>query len=267
MIERFRPAGHKAQELSEIVLLKETFKPIQRVIDTTIEGEDKTIGYLYHDVEYKKDCVGSIILSKGLLCGVDGSTRYMKTSGWQTYEGNKKENPQEWFIPSGPLTLELCYRSQLNTTPLSREVQATWHKTFNPEEWWSQTSTLLQYTNGVARMYHDWTTNAGIAPVPEDNLLDLTDGNTPCVNQFLRTILGKRSSTAQQVFGQYGSPVRLWTPHNTFTGERALVLGVSDDDRFDIDANGYGINDSRPARGIALAKKLLAGKRYEVRDV
>jgi len=174
MIERFRPAGHKAQELSEIVLLKETFKPIQRVIDTTIEGEDKTIGYLYHDVEYKKDCVGSIILSKGLLCGVDGSTRYMKTSGWQTYEGNKKENPQEWFIPSGPVTVELCYRLQYDTAPLSQEVQASWHETFDPDEWWSQTSTCLRYEESIAHVYHDWTTDAGIVPVPDESGLELS---------------------------------------------------------------------------------------------
>ncbi|HIH23850.1 TPA: hypothetical protein HA251_02340 [Candidatus Woesearchaeota archaeon] len=265
--ERFKPAGHKAQELSEIVMPEEVFKPIQRVIDTTLEQHDRTIGYLFRDVECKKGYVGDVVLSKELLCDVNGTTMRKTSPDWQKYEEQNTENPQEWLIPSGPLVLELCYRSQFGTTPLSQEVQLSWHKTLSPQEWWLQTSTRLRYEKGIAHVYHDWTTDAGIAPVPDENGVDLSNDNTPCVNQFLHTILGKRSSYAQQVFEQYDSPVRLWTPNNTAIDGCALVLGVSsnDDDRFSIDASN-DIGSNGPARGVALAKKLLKDKRYEVRD-
>jgi len=264
MIERFKPAGHKAQELSEIVLPDETFKPIQRVIDTTIEDEDKTVGYLYHDVEYKKDCVGNIVLSKGLLRGNEGNAIRKSTSGWHEYEGNKKENPQEWLIPSGPLTLELCYRSQSGTTPLSQELQLSWHKTFNHKEWWLRTSTILRYEEGIAHTYHDWTMDAGIAPVPDETDLDLSNDKTPPVNQFLRAILGKRHSSAQQIFGKYGQQVQLWTPNYTGIGECALVLRVLSNDGFDVYAYD-DVNYCRPARGISLLKN-FPRPQYEVRN-
>ncbi|HIH23855.1 TPA: hypothetical protein HA251_02365 [Candidatus Woesearchaeota archaeon] len=264
MIERFKPAGHKAQELSAIVMPDEAFKPIQRVIDTTLGQYDKTIGYLYQGIEYTPGVVGDVVLSRGFLCGTNGEIRTNITE-WREYERNDTENPIKWFIPPAPIILELCYRTQHEDTVVSREAQQSWHKTLNPKTWWLRTSTITTYNNGQARVRHNWSISAGSIPVPEDNNIDLSDDNTPVVNNFLRAILGKRSYSMQHVFGQYCSSMQLWTPSNNYTAKRVLVLGVSSGGRFVIDANDY-ISNLRPARGVAVAKKLLTDKRYEVRD-
>ncbi|HIH23854.1 TPA: hypothetical protein HA251_02360 [Candidatus Woesearchaeota archaeon] len=263
MIEHFRPAGHKAQELSEIVMPDELFKPIQRVIDTTLESDDKTIGYLYRDIEYAPGVIDGFVLSKGLLRNVDEDMRE-SVVGWQEYETDDTDNPLGWFIPSAQVILELCYRTQHEDTVVSREAQQSWHETFKPKPWWPLTSTLLDYSNGSARVYHNWTTNTGTAPVPEEVDLDLSSNNAPIVNNFLHATLGKRYSTIKETFGEYRTPITLWTPRNIVTGTRTLVLGVSDNG-FYMSAND-NIGNFGPARGVAIAKKLLEDKRYEVRD-
>ena len=265
MNEHFKPAGHKAQELSEIVLPEETFKPIQRVIDTTIEGEDKTIGYLYHDVEYTPGVIDGFVLSKGVLCDTDRETTYKSTLEWQVYERNDTKNPIKWFVPPGPIILELCYQTQHNHSPLAQEIKASWQKAFNDPRWWMLTSTILQYNDDITHVYHDWTTDAGIASVPGEKRLSISDNNSPIANQFLCTILGKRFSIARQVFGQYSPLMQLWTPEGNARYKCALVLGVSNG-KFDIGADNDVIYSNGSARGVALAKKLLEDKRYEVRD-
>ncbi|HIH23860.1 TPA: hypothetical protein HA251_02390 [Candidatus Woesearchaeota archaeon] len=278
--ERFKPAGHKAQELSEIVLPKETFKPIQRVIDTTLEQDDKTIGYLYHDVEYTPGVVGRVVLSKGFLrvtdkelrkntgewqtlCDTDKELR-KNTGEWQKYEKNDIENPLGWFVPSAPVTLELCYRTQQGDTAISREAQRSWRETFNSHMLWSLTSTILEYEKERAIVYHNWTTNAGTTPTAENTILDHSGNNSPIVNTFLRATLGQRYSAAKKTFEKYGSPVALCTPKDNSTSKHALVLGVFIG-RFDIGADGT-LDYYRPARGVSLLKNFKSPQ-YEVHDV
>jgi len=259
--ERFRPAGHKAQELSEIVMPIETFKPVQRVIDTSLDCNDKTVGYLFRDVECKNGFTDDVVLSKGLLYDTDGKILLKTPPDWQKYENNKNENPLCWVVPSGSLTLELCYRSSIGKLPLHDEVQTSWKKIFTGN-CWLQTSTLLKCKNGNAHVHHNWTADAGITPVPDENGFTLSENNTPTVNQFLHAILGKRSCSAQQVFRQYGTPVTLWTLDNSAIC--ALVLGGV------VDGFGIGASDDagydRSARGVTIAKKLLENPKYKVRD-
>jgi len=261
--ERFKPAGHKAQELSDAVLPDEVFKPIQRVIDTTLEGKDKTIGYLYHDVEYMPGVVGSVVLSKGLLRNADGEIK-KNVGGWQEYNWSETANPFGWFVPSAPVVLELCYQTQQDNTKVSREAQQSWHETLNPKTWWIQTSTLLKYNKGHARVYHNWTIHSGTTPALEENGIDISDDNPPVVNAFIHTTLGRRYSSTKKTFEKYGRTVALWTPVDSRTSTRALVLG-SLNDWFLIGADN-NIDTRGPACGGAVAKKLLEGKRYEVRD-
>ena len=269
--ERFRPAGHKAQELSEIVLPDEVFKPIQRVVkrprflERLFGREEQTVGYLYRDVEYTPGIVEDIVLSKELLYYPFGpilSSRH----DWQKYELSEAENPLCWFVPSAPVILELCYRAQHEDTAVSREAQQSWHDTFKSRAWGSLTSTLLDYDKGNARIYHNWTIDAGAAPVPEEILFERSQDNTPAVNTFLQAMLGKRYSAAEGTFSKYKTPVRVYTPEKDVTGTRVLVLGVGIiNNKFCIEAS-HDSYDHGYARGITLAKKLLVDKRYEVHD-
>jgi len=132
--ERFKPAGHNAQELSEIVMPEEVFPPIQRVIDTTFTSDDKTIGYLFRDVKYKRGFVDDVVLSKQLLCDAAGTQLYNTPLEWQQYEQDEEKNLHEWFVASGPLILELCYRLDKENSPLHDEVRSAWKNAFtNPE--------------------------------------------------------------------------------------------------------------------------------------
>ncbi|HIH23538.1 TPA: hypothetical protein HA251_00735 [Candidatus Woesearchaeota archaeon] len=264
MIEHFKPAGHKAQELSEIVMPKEVFKPIQRVIDTTLEDKDKTIGYLYHDVEYEPGVIGSIVLSRGLLRSAEGEIK-KDINGWQEYERDNTANPLKWFTPSAPVVLELCYRAQHDDTAISREVARLWHETLKPKTRWTSTSTILGYNEGRANVYHNWTIDTGITPVPEGIFFDLSEDNTPMINTFLRAILGQRYPTAKETLSKYGTPVRVLMSEKRVTGARVLVLGVSGSGKLFIDADGGVIGGINPNRGVSLLEN-FSSPRYKVRN-
>ena len=261
MIERFRPAGHKAQELSNVVLQEETLKPIQRVIERATE---KTVGYLYHGIEYRKGMVDDIVLSARLLIDKNGISRKVPEQ-WRAYEQDPRQNPIGWTIPSGPTTLDLCYQSSIGHTSIYNKVREQWNNSFRAQGH-LQTSTLVEYSNGIARVRHNWIGDAETTPIPERWNAVLSDNNPPDTNKFLHTMLGRKYTKINDAFKHYGSPITLWTLNRSYDVDGALVLGVAYKDGFSVDGVDNGFDPKRPARGVALAKQFLEDPKYEVRD-
>jgi len=265
--EGFRPAGHRAQELSDIVLPDETFKPIQRVVkrpnffERLFGRKEQTVGYLYRDVEYRKGCVGDVVLSAGLLRDKRGNVRYNAKSAWQAYEHDEKENPIEWRIPSGPTTIEMIYRTQRDSGPIQQEVDKTWYMT--PLHMWPITSTIITYTPAMTYVEHDWNEPLITTSTPEERPVTITiaDNNTPDTQQFLQAILGKRHALTQKILGRY-APVKLTT-----RTDGMCFLGFGSDKyygRFYIDTVDL-TNKRQSARGISLLEN-FPSPQYEVRD-
>jgi len=252
--ERFKPAGHKAQELSEIVMPEEVFKPIQRVVEKSTE---MTIGYLYREIEHRQGEIGDVVLSAGVLLDVHKNARLHNAEGWREYEQNDEENSFKWTMPSGPLTTELIYRTQRENRLVRKEANNTWNTTLH--YLCLITSTIINYKDGISQIRHNWNESPVTTIIPEELKTIITDNNSPNTQQFLQALLGKRHALTQRMFGQYATSVMLW---RTVEGRHALALGIGNDNRHYILANDIC---SRPARGISLLAN-FPSPQYEVRD-
>ncbi|HIH23853.1 TPA: hypothetical protein HA251_02355 [Candidatus Woesearchaeota archaeon] len=267
MIEHFKPAGHKAQDLSDIVLPKETFKPIQRVVKRPnflgklLGKKEQTVGYLYRDVEYKRGYVDDVVLSAGLLGGRRRPLCWAHPE-WKQYEEDEIGNPAGWFVPSGPLIAELCYRTQQDGGPIGNEAQQSWHKTFDKRRYIVHTSTIIDYNEGNAHITHDQMEPGLDAEIPASDRIILSETSDPVIEKFLYGLFGKRYNIAHTVFGRYGTPVQVWIGSRH---RRILSLNANIDNNFYIDADN-SVYNVRSVRGVAVAKTLLNNKRYEVRD-
>jgi len=260
--ERFKPAGHKAQELSEIVMPQEVFPPIQRVIDTTLTGDDKTIGYLFRDVKYKRGFVDDVVLSKWGWLSTGEIERSAQMWSWQYYETNGRLNPLGWIVPSGPLIMELCYRSRFGTASMVEELETRWLEFFTHEESWLKTSTTVDYNdhNHTAKIKHDWSDKMPTVRPPSVYKTAITDMPDPSTAQFLQSLLGRRSNIMREIFGRYGTQIELWSG---LYGEHALAL-CAKDGVFKIYADD-DIADKWSARGVSLLKNFKSPQ-YEVQD-
>jgi len=259
MIERFKPAGHKAQELSEIVMPEEVFPPIQRVIDTTLTGDDKTIGYLYRDIEYKKGLFGGVVLSAGVLLDAHNIPYQKNADGWKEYEQNEKDNPLKWFIPSGPLTTEIMYRTRHENSPLGDEADKP-RQTTLPDQQTLMTSTIITAENGLAHIMHNWNEPPITTNTTKENWTTISEENDPITEKYLHAIIGKRFNCAYNLFRQYGTPVMMWKPKDR---TYALVLTTMYTG-FHISAY-HSFNFERFACGVSLLEN-FPSPRYEVRD-
>jgi len=270
LTDRFRPAGHKAQELSEIVMPVEVFKPIQRVIDTTLERDDKTVGYLFKDVEYVGTHI-DVVLSNGYVRDEEEtelkSQRLLKTpSEWQIHERNPIGNPNRWAVPSLPLILELRYRSLAGDSALAETTRLLWRDVFAKDRYGFgsplQTSTLVYYDDCIARVWHDWDDYAGesLARVPA--LIRLKGEDDPTIKQFLYTLLGKR----QGVAGAFQGRLYLFNFAPEAPEQKKQYLQISPMKKwFNIQATEQGDYHRLHIIGVAPLKN-FPSPRYEVRD-
>ncbi|HIH23859.1 TPA: hypothetical protein HA251_02385 [Candidatus Woesearchaeota archaeon] len=258
--ERFRPAGHKAQELSDVVLPDEVFKPIQRVVDTTITDKEPTIGYLFRDIEYKGS-FQDIVMSNGFLkygTGNDGVAFRYERSEWIAYEADRIKNPLGWAVPSGPTATELCYYPMNEKSTIAEEVSALLMSMLTKNNW-VITSTTINYKLETAKIQHDWTGPA-IEVQRIAGLFNLLDDTAPEETQFMHALIGKRHCFSKAIFERYGMPAFLLTAFGD--GDKNLVLRPHADDFF-LDANsfkGYG-----RTFGVAPIAN-FSNDHYEVRD-
>jgi len=256
MIERFKPAGHKAQELSEIVMPEETFPPIQRVIDTTLEQEDKTIGYLFRDVEYRTGLVGDIVLSRGVINDGKGPGRRFH-SGWKRYERSGTSNPLHWITPSAPVILELIYRSGVDLSTIKQEICNSWVMLLKNFGQSIRTSTNVQF-NDKAYITHNWTEHKSKTSIPKSGYIDVFDQNPNTVH-FLHAALGKRYSSVLTSSENYIGEVRIWA--STWNKNKGSVaFTVDNKSTITINTNDTG---SGTIRGISLLHN-FPSSHYEV---
>ena len=259
MIERFKPAGHKSIELSEIVMPEEVFKPIQRVIDKSLYTDDKTIGYLFRDIEYKKGVVADVVVTKRLLNAYLNVIE-INSEEWKQYQETPQKNPLGWLPASGPVVMELMYRSIRDKTPLGTEMDGTWKELFYQTVPLLSTSTTIQCEDGPASIKHGFS-DTSVVPFTEESTTRLNGDMSPNTEQFLRALLGRRYKSTTALFGRYRWRIELEAPRGK--GHWRLNIGRASK-IFSINA---GIrNDIRwPARCIAPFSN-FPQYRYEVRD-
>jgi len=255
MIERFKPAGHKAQELSEIVMPEEVFKPIQRVIDKSLYTEDKTIGYLFRDIEYKKGVVADVVVTKGLLNAYLNVIE-MNSDEWKKYQETPQQNPLGWLAASGPVVMELMYRSIQDTTPLGIEMDKTWKELFYQAVPLLSTSTTIQCQDGPAIIEHGFS-DTSVVPFPEKNTTRLDGTTSPNTEHFLHALLGRRYKSTTALFGRYRWRIDLEVGCGRLNiGKNGKIFSINAGIR----------NDIRwPARCIAPFSQ-FPKYRFEVRD-
>jgi len=264
--ERFKPAGHKAQELSEIVLPVEVFPPVQRLIDKKKNSDDKTVGYVFRQIECRAGIIDDIVVSKTWLARQNGS-RTRADYTWKDYEVDKSANPLAWFLPSAPLMLEIVYRAGLETTALVHELDRTLIDA-SKDMFMADilTSTVVRYDYGDATIYHDWSDKGEAVPIPGKEYLEATDDYDPKTEQFLHGLLGKRHPMWRTVFSRfidekYDTHTTLLTGGKEYRGECSTRLHIRRVALIKTDVNSridYG-------RCVALLTKFKSN-RFEVRD-
>ena len=179
--------------------------------------------------------------------------------GWQRYENDHNKNPYRWFVPSGPLTTELIYRTQQDIGPIGKNANESWNSAIKELP---QTSTIITCEDGIAQVAHNWNEPAITTNTPEEEHTVVTGDNGPNTQQFLQTVLGKRHAHTHRIFGQYGTPVRLWTKNK---GTIALEFCRSNGGTgFLIDAY-ISRNYPMSARGVSLLEN-FPSPQYKVRD-
>lgn len=245
--EGFRPVGHKAPTLCDVVLPEETFQPIQRVVDMSITDRDKTIGYLFREVYCMNGKIADIVLSEGILCGGQGRFK-LDCDDWRKYEKDERINPRGWKVMSGPTMMELMYRSSVETTELAQEINDTWIRTLNGQLGLLQTSTVISYNSVYSVIRHNWNKNRTRVPQTLFDVLALADDNGPEINQLLRGLLGNRYAAAKGLFERFGaSGTQLCSGIDE--GACTFALSMTNDNYCRMGFSLY--NNERKVRGIS----------------
>ena len=260
MIEHFKPAGHKAQELSDVVLPDETFKPIQRIVDRTAKTDDHTIGYLFREVELEDSTRTDLVISSSYM--LDDGERINKTlAGWKELEHDRVSNPWGWRLPSGPLVAELYYRSDVETGPLGKEVV---NMLDSMSALILETRTTLEYNDDIVRVRHDGPTDPILVRYPFTPLSARRSnvGDDPVMTMFMRAIFGKRHATMIAALEKRYGDIEISTPHISQRNERA---------RLELFLNGHYIvcadgseRQQFYAHCVATAQDIIDDPRYEV---
>jgi hypothetical protein len=217
---------------------------------SSLSIDDLADRYVISSVAYR-DGLYEVSLSKELL---DSGT--MRTQDdWVAHLASS-----EWRLPSGPLAIALyttLYTARKG--PHTKTIAAIQRKLRKDhKEYWMSTGTRIKYSpNGLDTIIHEYGTpdanDLSAEVVGPDDWVTPESGFEGVITALLGTcnipLLEDVSAWAS------GKKPYLWRVNNapSFEDERALVLGVSNGGRFNIDAN-YNVNINRPARGVAVRK-------------
>jgi len=254
--ERFKPAGHKAQELSEIVMPEETFKPIQRVVE---RKTDKTVGYLFRDVEDKKGRRGDIVFSRGALTDDTGDYLQKDTDDWKKYYNDPK-NKLGWKAITMPLLLEALYRNEKTRSSISKMMTDDITKTLHdiPAIVLNERIEMTPESVKITRRGFRPITTA--RPNMEGWFLGEKEGIT--INSFCHAFFGPRHFETEKILSPYGSPTYVYL----CPAPRVVAFGRSYDGTVIINT-GFSEIFQRKSTTIGIAKfRNFPPDIYEVRD-
>jgi len=259
--ERFKPAGHRAQDLSEIVLPEEKFPAVRRI---TRRDDQATIGYVFPLVENHDNVVDDVVMSADILRHRHGAPAYRTPERWKEYEKDDKMNRIGWAVPTARLVLELAYRTALSEIPPTGERKSMWHRIFSNTILTSTTVTHVKNSASVRER--------DLTPVRTSRAegLHYFDGLSPSLplGTLAYALFGKRSGNAEKVFGMYADEVLLYPLPQWTEGKCCVTLGRTRQRQsrvFSINTTGNPKHGYKTI-GVTTLTNILKNKRYEVRD-